>query len=409
MPEETSIAAPRPASWVWLLALFTAAGFIETVFWGQMSAFTPLYLPHFGIPPQAVPQWTGYIASLSILVGIPFLPLWGALADRYSRQPIIVRSFVAHLIAGVVAMLAGNVWVFILGRAVMSFALGNSGLMMTTLAERTPRARIGLAFTIMNSASPIGAFIGPLLGGPVVDRWGFPTLLLINAGLMAVVILALTLGYRDTYKGVNRGPLLSMAVDSVRIIARSPRLRALFPALFVMNSGWMLAFTYIPLATTALYRGDAPATAVGLVMGGGGLVTLFLGPMVGALADRAGHWRTLFAGAALSVLLWPLPMFAPSLLVFGALWAVINGLASAVFALSFTVLSDSTTSDSRGRVMSFSYLPVNLGIMAGPAIGSLVTRTNIFYVFPAAALITLLSLGALFIAFRQPVAAGTPS
>ncbi len=395
--------AAAPRSWIWLLALFTAAGFIETIFWGQMSSFTPLYLPRFGIPPAAIPQWTGYIASLSILLGIPFLPFWGALADRYSRQPIIVRSFVAHLLAGAVAMLAGNVWVFILGRALMSFALGNTGLMMTTLAERTPRNRIGLAFTIMNSASPIGAFLGPLMGGPVVDRWGFPALLSVNVVLMAIVIVALTFGYRDTYQGADRGPLLQMAVDSVRLITRSARLRALFPALFLMNAGWMLAYTYVPLATTQMYRGNAPGTAVGLVMGAGGLITLLLGPLVGALGDRLGHWKTLFAGAAVTVVLWPLPMLAPNLFAFGALWAVINALASAIFALSFTVLSDSTSTEARGRVMSFSYLPVNLGIMIGPAIGTLVTRNSIFLVFPTAALITLLSIGALFIASRQPV------
>src|SRR3989337_2305069 len=112
--------AARPASsWVRLLGLFSAAGVIETIFWGQMNAFTPLYLPQLGVPPADVPAWTGAIVSLSNVIGIPFLPFWGALADRYGRQPLIVRSFVAHMIAGVVALLAGNIWVFVLGRAVM--------------------------------------------------------------------------------------------------------------------------------------------------------------------------------------------------------------------------------------------------------------------------------------------------
>jgi hypothetical protein len=44
--------------------------------------------------------------------------------------------------------------VFILGRTIMSFALGNSDLMMSTLSERAPRQRTGLAFSIMNSATP---------------------------------------------------------------------------------------------------------------------------------------------------------------------------------------------------------------------------------------------------------------
>ena len=36
-------------SWEWLLALFTLASFIEAMFWGQMSAFTPLHLPQLGV------------------------------------------------------------------------------------------------------------------------------------------------------------------------------------------------------------------------------------------------------------------------------------------------------------------------------------------------------------------------
>src|SRR5262245_49025884 len=176
----TTQAVRGPASWHWLLLLFTGAGFVETVFWGQMGAFTPLYLPALGVPAAEITNWTGAVASISVAIGIPFLPLWGALADRYSRQPVIVRSFAAHLVAGIVALLAGNIWIFIFGRALMGFALGNTGLMITTLAERVPPRRLGLAFAIINSAPPLGAFVGPLIGGPIVDRWGFPTLLAVD-------------------------------------------------------------------------------------------------------------------------------------------------------------------------------------------------------------------------------------
>lgn len=396
----------RPVpSWPRLLVLFTVAGFIETVFWGQVGAFTPLHLPRLGVPQAEVPLWTGLSVALSGAVGIPFLPLWGALADRYARQPIIIRSFVAHLVAGIVMLAAGNLWVFILGRAAMSFALGNSGLMMTTLSERTPSERLGLVFSIMNSAPPIGAFVGPLLGGPIVDAWGFRMLLLIDAALLIAVILMLTFGYRDAFTATARAPILRMAVDSVGIVWRSPRLRALFPALFALFAGWMLAFTYVPLAITELYRGSDPGTAVGVVLGAGGLVALGFSPALGAAADRFGHWRVLYAAALVEVVLWPLPGLTRNLLAFTIAWAVLNGVAAGVFALSFTVLSGSAASDVRGRVMSFAYLPVNVGFLIGPAIGSVVTRGSVFAVFPIAAVMTAIGLGALVLAERRTTGA----
>lgn len=289
-----------PSSWLWLLTLFTVAGFAETMFYGQMMAFTPLYLPQLGIAPPDVPQWTGAIVAVSSALGLPFLPFWGALADRYSRQPLIIRSFVAHLLAGLLALLAGNIWVFVAARSLMSLSLGNTGLMMATLGERVPHGRLGLAFAVMNSAPPLGAFVGPLLGGPIVDAWGFRTLLACDVAMMLVVILMLACAYRDAFIPPARSPILRMVADSLRLIGGSPRLRALFPALFLLFGGWMLAVTYVPLAIGALYQGDAPGRAIGIVLGFGGLTTLLCAPALGMLADRYGYWRVLFIGALVS-------------------------------------------------------------------------------------------------------------
>ncbi len=390
------------ASWQWVLLLFTAAALVETIFWGQMSAFTPLYLPQLGVPLDDVARWTGLIAAATSAVGIPFLPFWGALADRYARQPIIIRSFAVYLVAGVLTLLARDLWLFALGRALMSLSLGNSGLMLTTLSERCPPRRVGLAFAIMNSASPVGVFLGPLVGGPVVDRWGFQALLGVNTALMLLIIAGLTFGYRDTYQGTARGSLLRMALDSVRLIWQSPRLRALFVALFLLFAGWIMAMTYVPLVVAQLYAGDDPGTAVGLVLGAGGLLAIVLGPWLGALGDRYGHWRVLLIGSAVTVVLWPLPALAPNLLAFGIMWAVVNGLISGLFAMSFSLVSQSAAPAVRGRIMTFAFLPANMGSFVGPAIGAVITRGTVYAVFPAGAVLTLLGIGLLLAARRLP-------
>lgn len=394
---------PPPSSWVWLLTLFSAAGFADTVFFGQIGAFTPPYLAQLGVRSGDVAAWTGASAAIASGAGLPFLPFWGALADRYARQPIIVCSFLAYLVAAVLALLAGNVWVFVLGRCMMSLALGNNGLMLTTLAERAPQRRLGLAFAIMNTAPPLGAFFGPLFGGPFVDTYGFRALLAVDAVLMLAVIVALTVGYRDSYRGHSQQRLLGMAADSVRVVLRSLRLRTLFPALFLLFAGWMLATTYIPLMVAALYHGRDLGTVVGVVVGASGLVALAVGPLLGTLADRYGHWWVLLIGSGLVVLLWPLPALAHNLVQFSVVWAVLNGTASGVFAISFTVLSSSAPSEVRGRVMALAYLPGDVGLFIGPILGALLARGNVFSIFPVAALITLVGIGTLLLAHRQRI------
>ena len=400
-PQEFDPKAPRQLSWVWLLVLFSAAGLIETIFFGQLNAFIPLYLPHLGISPTAVAAWTGALVATSSAIGIPFLPLWGALADRYARQPVIVRSYLVEFSAALIMLLARGFWVFVIGRTLTSLSLGNSGLMLTTLSERAPHNRQGLVFSIMNGAPSIGAFLGPLISGPILDRWGLPALMGIDCFLLLLVVLAMNFGYHDTFIGTDRGPLLGMAIGSVRIIAGSRRLRTLFPALFLLFSGWLIAITYVSLAITSLYHGRSLGTAVGLILGAGGLTTLVLSPIIGLLADRFGHWRVLFIGAGIATGLWILPALTTGLIGFGIAWALVNGIISAVFAISFSVLSSSTSPEVRGRVMSFAYLPMNMGFVIGPAIGSLVTRTTVFAVFPTAAILTLLGLGVLWYSARQ--------
>ena len=386
--------------------LFAIAGFFEVAAYGQVTAFTPLYLPRLGVELAAVAFWVGAITSFSNVAGLPFLPFWGALADRYGRKPLIIRSFVAAFVALLLTALAPNVWFFAIARAVQSLGLGNTGLILATIAEHAPAGRVAFAFGIVNGANPMGAFIGPLVGGPIVDRFGFPVLMAADAVIMLGIVVLLAVGYRDGFVAkATGGSLLRMAGDGILLIVRSPRLRTLFPALFLLFAGWMLGFIYVPLVVARLYTGPDPNTTVGIVLGSGGLGVLILSPLIGAIADRYGKARTLFIGSAVLAAIWTAPFFTRDIVPFTAVWTVVNGLAAALFSVSFTLLSASATDETRGRVMTFAYLPANVGFIIGPALGSFIASADVFLVFPAAALLTLAGLGAVMFAWRQPVAA----
>ena len=221
-----------------MLTLFTLASFIEVIAYGQLAAFTPLHLPKIGVAPDDVPAAVGLIAVGANVFGVLFLPFWGVLADRFGRKPLIIRSFVATGSGLAIATFARDVWTFGLARGLTALNLGNSGLMMTTLHESAPAARLGFAFGVVNGAGPLGAFLGPLLGGPLVDRYGFNLVLGIDALLLTGVVLGLTFGYRDSFTPTReRPPILRAAFEGLALIWRSPRLRALLPALLILFAG----------------------------------------------------------------------------------------------------------------------------------------------------------------------------
>ena len=51
--------------------------------------------------------------------------------------------------------------------------------------------------------------------------------------------------------------------------------------------------------------------------------------------------------------------------------------------------------------MSFAYLPVNVGYFFGPMLGSQLVKAGLFYIFPAACVLTAIGLLILRLARRQ--------
>src|SRR5207248_8367271 len=99
--------------------------------------------------------------------------------------------------------------------------------------------------------------------------------------------------------------------------------------------------------------------------------------------------------ALVDAVLWLLPWFLRDYWPFVIAFAIVSGIGSGVFSLSFNVLASSTTDAARARVMTFAYLPLNLGFIAGPGLGAVIASRDLFLIFPSAMLFTLAGVGAL--------------
>ena len=133
--------------------------------------------------------WTITAYSLGIITG---LPIAGRLSDALGRRRMFLTFISLFTLASLGCGLVGNIYVLIGMRFVQ--ALGGAGLMPSTIGVlsdqfRSARDRpIGL----MTSIFPIGAMIGPALGGLIVTYFSWRLIFFINVplGIALIVLLA---------------------------------------------------------------------------------------------------------------------------------------------------------------------------------------------------------------------------
>lgn len=135
----------RPTDWRCMAALFLFTGLAESLAFGHFQAFTPLFLRQIGVSAPAVTTWTGLLGIMGSVVGLPLLPLWGALAERFGRKPIILRSAVIEVVLIALTADAHSPYTLAVARLLSGLVLGNTGVMMALQSEATPSTRLSIA------------------------------------------------------------------------------------------------------------------------------------------------------------------------------------------------------------------------------------------------------------------------
>jgi len=390
--EQSDATAGKPRrhanSWVVLLLVFTLAGVVESQAFGHLNAFRPLYLQQLGVPAPNIPTWTGVLAALGFVIGLPLLPFWGVWADRYSRKLIIVRSAYVEGIMFTVAALAPNVWVLAVAQLFSGFVLGNTGVMLAMLADVTPRKRLGMAVGIASAGFPIGSSIGPFFGGLIAQGPGIRVLLGVDAGLSALMGVVLTIIVREELHKSRTGETVGrMLRAAVHAIVSSPIVLRLFILYFLAMYGYSLASPFIPILLQKWYVGDARELAgvIGLTLTLAGIAMAIMTPIWGRIGDTAGRWIVLpicLAGimvglsvAALAHSLLPLQLDIIGMGLFQ------GGIGTTVLAL----LALLSPEERRAPILTFSLLPAQLSWFVGPITGAALSRVSLTLPFIAGA------------------------
>lgn len=124
----------------------------------------------------------GWIATAYILANAIFVPIWGKLGDTIGRKKVYLIGFAIFILGSVLAGLSWNLPSMIVFRVIQAIA-GSAdyptamAILAVTFREGKERAQ---ALGIWSVSFAAAAVFGPLIGGPLIDSFGWRSVFLVN-------------------------------------------------------------------------------------------------------------------------------------------------------------------------------------------------------------------------------------
>lgn len=183
---------------LWRLAAATAFGYMAIL---GFTTWAPTTLVGYA----GVSPWVAaFIASLLLVIDIPFAPLWGSFSDRVGRRkPFIVAAFAIYsfgsLLVPFVAVAPGLAIPGLLA-VIALMGIGCAMFFPAALAipaEVVAPERAGAAYGLFFTAQVFGMMLGPVIVGYVLDLGSTAqAFLAVSAMALAGLLAALTLRSR---------------------------------------------------------------------------------------------------------------------------------------------------------------------------------------------------------------------
>ncbi|MBP2017893.1 MFS family permease [Symbiobacterium terraclitae] len=362
------------------LYVLWVGNFLTACSFSLVMPFLPRFIAELGVA-ENLYTWSGVIFAVTFLSSSIMAPIWGNLADRYGRKPMLVRAGISISIVYFLMSLVTNhvqlFWLRLLNGAFSGYIPSAVAL----VATNTPEDRVGRYLAILQTGMATGTILGPLLGGTLAELMGIRWTMRVAAVLVFVAILLAAFLVKEKIIGAskartsvvsdiklavtNRG-LLALMISALLIQAAlqslQPILSNFIPTL--VREGWITAFTHLVFG-----EGDAADFLVGFVFALPALATVLTAPRWARLGDRMGFAKLLSLGLmAAGILL--LPQSLVQTVGWLMLLRFVFGIATAAVQPSVNAaLAEVVHPSFRGRAYGINTSANNLGSVVGPSLG----------------------------------------
>jgi len=371
------------------LAVCVFGSFTTLVSLSMLLPFLPLYVEQLGVTSQAsVVQWSAVAFGATFFGTAITAPLWGRLADRYGRKPMLVRAAIGMALVMSCIGLARNVTDLVLLRLFAGLIGGYASASIVMIGSQVPRERAGWALGVLSTGALSGNLLGPLVGGFLPGLVGIRGTFFVGGGMIAVAALATMLLIREDFNRHSDGRQPSGTHQADERGSPWPVIAALLmTAMMVLLANMSIEpiiTVYIGHLGVAL---DQQARIAGVVMACSALGSILTAAKLGALADRVGGWNVILGCLLLTGALLVPQAFVTEwwqlALLRGLMGMTLAGLLPAIAKLIRHAVPEHHTGKVLGYLQSAQFSGQVIGPLIGGQIGAHLGLSPVFLVTAA--------------------------
>ena len=317
--------------------------------------------------------------ALGLTTALQYLPILflgpygGVIADRFSKRKIL---FITQSVSGILALILGTLVATDLVRVwmvyILAFCLGivtvfDNPTRQTFVMELVGPDHIRNAVTLYSTLINLARIIGPAIAAVLIAAFGLAPCFIING--FSYIAVDIMLGMMHTSELITSPPVprsKGQLQEGIRYVLSTPILRTTLLMMAIIGT---LTFEFqvsLPLLAQFTFKGDASSYAFltssmgfGAAIGG-----IFFASRKGITPSKLVSAAMLF-GLAVLVAAW-----MPSLLLTGLVMVVVGVCMINFSSLGNSILQLTSSSQMRGRVMSFwSVAFLGSTTIGGPVVG----------------------------------------
>lgn len=386
--------AARPASyadrnaryWRRNLVVCVFGSFTTLLSLSMLLPFLPLYVQQLGVTSSsAVIQWSGVAFGATFLGTAVTAPLWGHLADRFGRKPMVVRAAIGMAITMSLIGVAHSVAELVVLRLLAGLLGGYASSSIVMIGAQTPRERSGWALGTLSTGALTGNLVGPLVGGFLPAWVGIRGTFFVGGALIAVAAMATVFLVREDFeRETDASTHAKTAFEPAAPVERGLLMTLLFTAMMVLLANMSIE-PIITVYVRQLGVADGHLTRVaGIVMAASALGSMLTAPRLGALADQIGSGKVI-VGCLLATGVAMVPQAFVTHWWQLALLRILMGMSLAGLLPSIAKLVRQSVPDRHigktlGYLQSSQFAGQVVGPLVGGQIGARVGLHEVFFV-----------------------------